>query len=216
MWVAKIKLEGANSVLGSAVKKSGASGSGYPISFQQSSKGISVYFIGFIKGTDEQKANCIYELMRNPRLAHFEREGDCIIGQILEPLGREAGFDPHLIHIEPTIIESDGTEYWTIGSWKKEYLINFISSLENTHKMELLKITNEKITNFSFISSNPPISPKQKMAIELAIREGYYKYPRRIELRKLAKIAGISYSTYQAHLRKAEMKLIPFSLEKII
>lgn len=216
MWVAKIKIAGAHSLIGNATKKSGAHGSGYPISSRQVEDGINIHFMGLLKGTEEQKDNFITEIKKHPRTVHIEREGDCIICQIIEPITKGPGFDPHLIHVEPMTIEKDGTEYWTIGSWKKKYLINFIESIEGTHGIELLKISNKKITNFSFVSPNPPISPKQKMAIELAIEEGYYKYPRKIELRKLAKIAGIAYSTYQAHLRKAEMKLIPFSLEKTI
>jgi predicted DNA binding protein len=216
MWEAKIKIEGSESLIGSAMKKSGASGSGYPISSKQLKDGISVFFMGILEGTEEQKDKFIEEIKKHPRMIHFEREGDQIISQILEPLRLESSFNPHLIHTEPVVIKEDGTEYWSIGSWKREHLTDFIESLEKSHNAELIKISKKKITNFSFISSNPPISIKQKMAIELAIKEGYYKYPRKIELRKLAKISGISYSTYQAHLRKAEMKLIPFSLEKAI
>jgi predicted DNA binding protein len=61
---------------------------------------------------------------------------------------------------------------------------------------------------------HPELTDKQKTAIELAIKNGYYEYPRKIELKKLAKIMKVSYSTYQAHLRKAEKSLIPFFFEK--
>ena len=33
----------------------------------------------------------------------------------------------------------------------------------------------------------PKISKKQKESIELALKEGYYEYPRKIELKDLAK-----------------------------
>ena len=49
--------------------------------------------------------------------------------------------------------------------------------------------------------------------MNLAIKHSYYDYPRKIELEKLADIMKISYSTYQAHLRKAEKKLLPFFFE---
>lgn len=216
MWVAKIRLEGSGSVIGGAVKKTGVSGSGYPISSRITEDGISIYFMAIMKGTEEQKASFIEEIKKHPRLIHIERKGDCVISQIVEHITVGPIYNPNIIHIEPLVMKEDGSEYWTIGSWEKEPLMNFIEPLEKSHMAELLSIKQKKITDFSIISSSPAISPKQKMAIELAIKEGYYKYPRKIELRKLAKIAGVSYSTYQAHLRKAEMKLIPFSLEKAI
>ena len=54
---------------------------------------------------------------------------------------------------------------------------------------------------------------KQKQAIELAIKRGYYTSPRKISLQELAKISKLSFSTFQVHLRKAEEKLIPFYFE---
>ena len=54
----------------------------------------------------------------------------------------------------------------------------------------------------------------QKRAVELAIEKGYYEIPRKIELKELADLMGISYSTYQVHLRKAERNLIPHFFEK--
>ena len=59
-------------------------------------------------------------------------------------------------------------------------------------------------------SSAPNLTDKQKNALSLAIEGGYYGYPRRITLEKLGKIQGMSYSTYQFHLRTAEKKIMPF------
>ena len=55
----------------------------------------------------------------------------------------------------------------------------------------------------------PNLTQLQKQAIELAIQQGYYRTPRKIDLRKLARIMNLSLSTYQQHLRAAEEKLIP-------
>jgi hypothetical protein len=55
----------------------------------------------------------------------------------------------------------------------------------------------------------PKITVKQRKALELAVHGGYYDYPRKITLEDLAKQMGVSYATYQAHLRKAEQKLLP-------
>ena len=51
---------------------------------------------------------------------------------------------------------------------------------------------------------------KQKEAFDIAVKNGYYKFPRKIDLTGLAKLAGVSASTFHENLRKAEAKLLPF------
>jgi len=65
------------------------------------------------------------------------------------------------------------------------------------------------IQDFFMVNVMPKITEKQRRAIDLAIKKGYYEYPRKTTLKSLAKTMNISYSTFQAHLRKAEQKLLP-------
>jgi predicted DNA binding protein len=44
----------------------------------------------------------------------------------------------------------------------------------------------------------------------MAIKNGYYNYPRKTSIEKLAELSGLSFSTFHAHLRKAEQRLLPF------
>jgi predicted DNA binding protein len=60
----------------------------------------------------------------------------------------------------------------------------------------------------------PKLTNKQKQALDLAMKYDYYEYPRKIKLEKLAKFMKISLSTYQAHLRKAERKILPFVIKR--
>ena len=55
----------------------------------------------------------------------------------------------------------------------------------------------------------PDLTKKQKQALELAINNGYYDYPKKITMEKLAKLMKISYSTYQQHLKTSESKIMP-------
>ena len=75
--------------------------------------------------------------------------------------------------------------------------------------------TLEKISNISFTKLLPEITKNQKEALELAINNGYYDYPKKIKMEKLAKMMKISYSTYQAHLKKAESKILPEIYKKL-
>jgi predicted DNA binding protein len=81
------------------------------------------------------------------------------------------------------------------------------------HKLFFFK--QQKITNLMIYSLLPKLSGKQREVLLLAVQEGYYGYPRKITLDKLAKILKISVSTCQFHLAKAEAKLVPFVARKI-
>ena len=74
---------------------------------------------------------------------------------------------------------------------------------------EMLKLKQEKISNISITKLLPELTKKQKRALEIAINNGYYDYPKKINMEMLAKIMKVSYSTYQAHLKKAEGQILP-------
>lgn len=57
------------------------------------------------------------------------------------------------------------------------------------------------------------MTQKQLEAIRIAFKRGFYKYPRRIRISDLAKEAGSARSTFQEHLRLAEIKLITHAFE---
>lgn len=49
------------------------------------------------------------------------------------------------------------------------------------------------------------LTPRQLEALRLAVRSGYYEVPRRVEARELAAQVGLGRSTFEEHLRKAEL-----------
>ncbi len=73
----------------------------------------------------------------------------------------------------------------------------------------MLSIKEKDFTDIFIPHIMPKITDKQKEAIELAIENGYYGFPRKTDLEKLSKIMKISRVTFQEHLRKAESKLVP-------
>jgi predicted DNA binding protein len=74
----------------------------------------------------------------------------------------------------------------------------------------LMYIKRKEVSDFFLVNVMPKMTSKQRKAIELAIKNGYYDYQRKVTLKTLSRIMRLSYATYQAHLRKAEQKLIPF------
>lgn len=49
------------------------------------------------------------------------------------------------------------------------------------------------------------LTKRQLEALQLAVRSGYYEVPRRVEARELAAQVGLGRSTFEEHLRKAEL-----------
>ncbi len=215
MWVAKIKLNGENALIGSRCKKFNVSVSGYPVSSFHDMDCIYSYAFYFIYGDEKNIQNFIKDLKKDERVLHIESKGNFIVSQIKEPVKYVKVYSHNLIHLKPLVINNDGTQFWTLGSWNRENLNDFIELAERVHNGELLSIKEEKIDNFSIFSMQPNLTIKQKKALETAIANGYYEYPRKTELKKLAKLRNLSYSTYQAHIRKAEGKLFPFLFKNI-
>lgn len=58
------------------------------------------------------------------------------------------------------------------------------------------------------------LTPRQSEAVRVAFLRGFYNYPRKTRLVDLAQEVGLSRSTFQEHLRLAEVKLIHHLLQK--
>ncbi|MEM2137803.1 MAG: helix-turn-helix domain-containing protein [Candidatus Anstonellaceae archaeon] len=66
------------------------------------------------------------------------------------------------------------------------------------------------------ISKMPKITDKQKDALEVALINNYYSWPRGATLEKLAEVADLSRRSMQERLRRAEAKLIPYALKEFL
>ena len=215
MWIAKIKIHGENGRIGSRTKKFNISISGFPVSFCRRKDGIYVYLVGLLFGEQGDKDRFVRDIKKGKGVLHVENKKDFIIIQVIESLKLASMYNSKIINLEPILIDEKGYNYWTIGSWDKKELMDFSKVVEKKYNGELMSIVQKKITNFSILSMQPELTDKQKRVMELAIKKNYYSCPRKIDLRSLAKIMKISYSTFQSHLRKAEQKLMPFFFNKI-
>jgi predicted DNA binding protein len=120
-------------------------------------------------------------------------------------------YNPEFFFVKPVFVDRNGYEYWEIASHKKEVLMKFIEGLKKEKNVELHieRITNVKLDTIYFPKIMPKLSEKQAIAFELAVENKYYSYPRKIDLKDLARQMKISTSTYQEHLRRAEEKIMP-------
>ena len=74
---------------------------------------------------------------------------------------------------------------------------------------QVININQTKLSEFYFPNVMPNLSEEQKNALKTAYNNDYYTYPRKINIEQLAKISKKSTSTFQEHLRKAEIKIMP-------
>lgn len=212
MWTAKISFYGNKALLGEKSINYKVNLVGFPLSYYYEGKWVFVHTAGVIFGEEKSKELFIKDLRKSDRVVNFEANGDFIIGTIKEPLSARAFYNKDIIHLAPSII-SQGNEVITIGSFDKNKLIRAISVFEKLHKAKIDYIQQRKIKSISIVKEHPDLTQKQKESMALALKHGYYNYPRKISLEDLAKLSKISFSTYHAHLRKAEHKLMPFYFE---
>ncbi|PIN93699.1 hypothetical protein COU54_02190 [Candidatus Pacearchaeota archaeon CG10_big_fil_rev_8_21_14_0_10_31_24] len=218
MWITKLKLQHKDCPIVTRCQKFNLIVFSYPSTWYEK-KGIKYATTTcYFQSLDEkQKTNFLKDLEKDKRITHLEVSGDIFTYEI--NLGKE-GEHVMLYHtkqiffVKPVTNHPDGHEYWEVASWNKKELQKFIDSLENHMDIcKMLKMENSKLTDIYFPNVMPKLSPSQKKAIDLAYSNGYYSYPRKTSLQKLSKISKLGVSTFQEHLRKAELKLLPIIIE---
>ena len=218
MWITKLKLKHADCPIVNRCEKFNLIVLSYPSTWYEKNGKKFATTTCYFQSTDEkQKKKFIEDLKADRRISNLEVSGDIFTYEInLDKEGEHVMLYhiKKIIFVKPTVNHYDGFEYWEVASWKREELENFIKALKGHMDVcEILKIENSPLTDVYFPNVMPKLSSHQKTALELAYRNGYYSYPRKITLEQLAKIAKIGVSTFQEHLRKAELKLLPVIIE---
>lgn len=117
---------------------------------------------------------------------------------------------------EPPALVRGEFELQTVLAATAANVSRLIRLLEDTHRDYHVLSVREAEPNQKM---SPPVvwsgllTPKQLTAIRVAFRDGFYRYPRKIRIADLAHHAGSARSTFQEHLRLAEIKLIRYLLQ---
>jgi|Deesub1362B_J571_1020462.scaffolds.fasta_scaffold00005_301 predicted DNA binding protein len=98
-------------------------------------------------------------------------------------------------------IKADGCIEMLLSVRKRRYINYIIKKIKK-------EAWNIRIENIKLHPRKHPISLRQEAIIKTALDLGYYDCPKKITLRALADILGISPSTLNEALRKAEKKII--------
>ncbi len=209
MWVLKLKLPSGKQFMGRMAVKHNLSLTGYPLSYWKDKKWIYLIAAGFIFGDDKNKKSFIRDAKKQEDLVEIEVNKEFIVSITKQPLFSEPVYNPKIIRTKPVIINKDGFHIWDLASFDRKCLVEVLNFAEKYLDAEVLKFKEEKISNISLTRVLPELTDNQKRAMEIAINSGYYNYPKKVNMKTLAKKMGISYSTYQAHLKKAEGKIVP-------
>lgn len=217
MWILQLKLQ-HNCIIGNRCRKFKCTAIGYPLETYKE-KGYSyVLHLEKIDGEERNIVLFLQDLKKDKAVTHFEANNNTVF--FLYKTKEEKSFPGQLSHAEkkifhtkPVFVDQQGYEHWEVCAWNRDDLTHFIEFLKkNTKDLRAFKIERIQKTNLNevfFPQIMPAITPLQKRAMDLAIAEGYYEFPRKIELEQLAKIMKLSLSTYREHLRKAEKRLLP-------
>lgn len=206
----KLKVDSKKQFLGRMARKHKVSITGYPLSYYKDDKWIYLTQCGLMFGSDARKKALLKDIRKQKDFVKIDIKNDFAILITKQPLFTEPFWSPHIIRPSPVIINwKENKHTWHMASFEKKYLMDIFNLAKKNLGAKMLQLQQEKISNISIVHVLPKITKRQKMALDIAINNGYYAYPKKVKLEQLAKIMGISYSTYQQHLKKAEGALLP-------
>lgn len=212
MWVVKLKIR-HDCTIGDRCKKFNC------ISFSLSLsnwKDKNYYYTSqrhTIEGNKKDVDKFLRELKKDERIVNLEVSKNTVF--FVERRKRaeipSSHYNPKMFFVKPVFVDREGFEYWEMASWAKEILMKFVNDLkkEKGIKVVVERFQNVKLDSIYFPKIMPRLSNKQKEAYQLAVENGYYVFPRKVDLKDLAILMNISVSTFQEHLRRAEEKIMP-------
>lgn len=208
MWVAKFTFDASKALIGGLAVKHKINLYVYPFYIHEYGENVRVsFFILFLNNHSEK---FVRELKKSDKIVFCNDKDGFLIGQLVEPRKYSVIYDPEIIHLRPWFVDGENSvETFLVGSYKRKYLTSIANIIKDKHLGRLDYIKWRDVSQFFIVNVMPNITKKQRKAIDLALKNGYYEYPRKTTLKSLAKIMKVSYATYQAHLRKAEQKLLP-------
>jgi predicted DNA binding protein len=204
MWKTKIKLK-HDCLFESNCAKAKVDCSA--ISFNSFRKGNFnyVYHFGTVFGNHYLK---FFELIKkDKRTDYLEVEGRTFLVVEKRKIKNVPGMfiSGEIIYIKPVYINKEGYETWELAAIKKQTLLDFIKPFKD---IEVFNIGQTSLKDIYFPRLSPDLTQHQRGALELAIKNKYYQFPKKTDLNKLSKASGLSKSGFREHLKRAEMKVL--------
>lgn len=106
----------------------------------------------------------------------------------------------------------EGYETYSIFSDEPQKMKKLIDELGEIGETRIFRIRN--VEGGTLAGNRFNLTQKQMDALVFAIAQGYYQWPKKVNLQKLAERSGKSRRSVQEHLRKAEGKVLSRLLEE--
>jgi predicted DNA binding protein len=214
MWNLKFKVRNKDSIYTLLTLKYKVVDYLYPVDYYIKKNKVFILGVHVFEGEDEEIKGFKNMLKRNKKVKNFEDNGKEVVTLIAEEERfYELLFAAELYHPAPVMIK-EGYEEWYIASFDRKLLEGVIKEIEKWKdkfpEFTLHTLAKINLNDIYFPKIMPKLPEKQKEAFDLALRKGYYTWPRKVGLGGLAREMKVSISTVQEHLRKAESKLLPF------
>jgi len=219
MWVLRIKFLDKNCIWATRCKKFNIYDYQYPLGFYKTKEGLTLTMYHILEGNDKKIRNYIEDVKKDKRVKRLEIKKNVVISLVIEKRtpkelkAFEFLYNKKLIYIKPGINSPDGYKVWEIGSFNRNDIEKTINHIEKYYQGELLSLKEIKVPKIFIPEIMPELTDKQHESFKLASEQGYYEFPRKTNLHKLAKLSKISRPTFEEHLRKAEIKLLRFMKE---
>lgn len=120
--------------------------------------------------------------------------------------------EPNAGLIAPPAVFMDGWCYMRVLSFEESSTRAIFKSLQDQGRAEVVSKRELPLsvlpTNVWVYSLFADLTGKQKDAVLKAHQQGYYVSPRKVGTEDVARTSGVSRSTYEEHLRKAENRIM--------
>lgn len=222
MWACKIRLVDKDCIWATRCKRFNIYDYQYPLGFYKVKEGLALMLYHILEGKEKNIKNYIKDVKKDKRIKKLQVKKNFMISLAIEKRAKkelkafEAFYNPKLIWIKPDINFPDGSEVSEIASFDRTDLTKLINFMEKHYQGRLLFLKQIKVPKIFIPQIMPELTNKQYNAFKIASEEGYYKFPRKTNLHKLAKLAKVSRPTFEEHLRKAEIKLLKFMKELVL
>lgn len=219
MWVANFKLQDENDLYGPVCSRYGVDFFAVPYAHYERREGIHVIVGGLLEGEGVAQDRFISELKSDSRVQEMQCQSNYVVVHALHSHTRQQKaelalfYNPQYILVKPILVSKDGWEYWTVACLDRIELNKLVRAATKHYKGKLLSLEKENLIAAARLWGVGGVSHQQVETLKLALKEGYYTYPRATTIAKLAKIAGVSYSAFQERLRRAEARFLKSSLE---
>lgn len=208
MWVARFSFKASKALIGGIAVRNKVSLHVYPFYIQECAEGVRVSF--FIIFNQDAPEKFVSDLKKSKRTVYCYSKRNILQGQIIEPLGHGVYYNPEIVHLRPWVVDAEkNVEHFVVASRRRKCIERIAESIKEKHLGRMDYVRWKDVHQFFIIDVVSNVTQKQREALDIALKHGYYDYPKRTDLRALARIMKVSYATYQAHLKKAEKRLLP-------